>query len=474
MVQRPLRQRKWVSFSNKAGTMFRVSWSIRLKQMSHIAELSKIVSGFHVPGSGEADYSIPEFGFSPEIILYPETVEEISRILSFASRSGIRIFPFAGGTKLFLGNPVGEIGAALSLSRLCRVLFHEPSDMVSTVQCGMEVREFQKAIGCENQIFPVDPPLLNAGATVGGLVSSNLCGPMSARYGTCRELILGVKAVRADGEIINVGGKVVKNVAGYDIPKLMVGSLGTLCVLAEATFRLYPRQLFSRTLVLGFDNHVSCSRAARAILAADVVPTCFEILDEKLSSEFGTTVQGAKRTILLRFDSFEEAVVEQIKQVREITSGETVTFVEMDDECSKDLWTAAREFPFSPEVSFSSKLALPITGSIEVLSDIESNPALSGVTVHCLSRPARGVTLVSVRGESEDAVGAARFLENLADSLGGRIMFSGIRRELVGKVKAWGDFGESLLLMKNIKQRFDPGDILLGEKIFGADRGQGL
>lgn len=439
--------------------------------MSYVTELSKMVSSFHVPGSGDAGPSVPEFGFSPQIVLYPETVEEISRILSFASRSGIRIFPFAGGTKLFLGNPVDEVGAALSLRRLCRVLFHEPSDMVSTVQCGMEVREFQKAIGCENQIFPVDPPLLNTGATVGGLVSSNLCGPMSTRYGTCRELILGVKAVRADGEIINVGGKVVKNVAGYDIPKLMVGSLGTLCVLAEATFRLYPRQHFSRTLVLGFDNHVSCSQAARAILAADIVPTCFEILDENLSSEFGTTTQGAKRTILLRFDSFEEAVVEQIKEVRETTSGETSAFVEMTDEISRDLWAAAREFPFLPGVSFSSKLTLPVTASVEALSDIESSPALSGVDALCLSRPARGVTLVSVSGEDEQAVSAARFLENLADSLGGRIMFSGIRRELREKVRAWGDFGDALSLMKNIKQRFDPRDILPGEKIFDADRG---
>ena len=433
--------------------------------MSYVAELSKMVSSSHVPGSGDVDPSVPEFGFSPEIILYPETVEEVSRILKFASRNGIRVFPFAGGTKLFLGNSVGTVGAALSLKRLCRVLFHEPSDMVSTVQCGMEVREFQETVGCENQLFPVDPPRLDSGATVGGLVSSNLCGPMSTRYGTCRELILGVKAVRADGEVINLGGKVVKNVAGYDIPKLMVGSLGTLCVLAEATFRLYPRQPFSKTVTLSFDDHVSCARAVRTILAADVVPTCFEILDEKLSSEFGTS-QGAKRSVLLRFDSFEEAVMEQIKQVKEITLDENVAFVEMDDECSQELWDSVREFPFSFEGGFSSKLTLPVTGSIEVLSDIESDPATSGVKVRCLSRPARGVALVFVSGEDEGALEAARLLENLADSLGGRIMFSGIPNGLREKIKAWGDFGESLSLMKNIKQRFDPGGILPGEKIF--------
>ncbi len=438
------------------------------KKMSYVKELSSMVSSFHVPGSGDTDSGVPEFGFSPEVILYPETIEEISRVLSFASQKGIRVFPFAGGTKLSLGNPVSAVGAALSLRRLDRLLFHEPSDMVSTVECGMEVREFQNAVGREGQLFPVDPPALNSGATVGGLVSTNLCGPMSTRYGTCRELILGLRAVRADGEIINLGGKVVKNVAGYDIPKLMTGSLGTLCVLVEATFRLYPRQPFSRTLVLGFDDHVSSSRAAQAILAADVVPTCFEVLDERLSSEF-SAAPGAKRTILLRFDSFEEAVVEQIKQIREITSGKSASFIEMGDEDSRGLWDSAREFPFSSGASFSSKLTLPVAASIEILSDIESNPALLGVAVRCLCRPARGVALVSVSGEGEEAVRAARFLENLADSLGGRIMFSGVRCELRERVKAWGDFGDALFLMKNIKQRFDPGNILPGEKIFDAD-----
>ena len=433
--------------------------------MSYIKELCGMVSGFHVLSSGDTDPEVPRLGFSPEVILYPETVEEISRVLGFATQSGIRVFPFAGATKLFLGNPVIAPVAALSLGRLRKMLFHEPSDMVSTVECGMEVREFQEAVGRENQLFPVDPPFVCSGATVGGLVSTNLCGPMSTRYGTCRELILGAKAVRADGEVINLGGKVVKNVAGYDIPKLMTGSLGTLCVLVEATFRLYPRQSCSKTLALGFDNHISCSQAARALLGADIVPTCFEILDGGLSSEFGV-IPGAKRTILLSFDSFEDAVAEQIKQVKDITSAQSSVCVEIEDEHSGALWDSVREFPFSRKAAFSSKLTLPITASIEVLSDIESESLLSEVEARCLVRPARGVALVSVVAPDEEAVSAAGFLLHLADSLGGRIMFSGIRRELLGRVDAWGDFGESLALMKSIKRRFDPGDILHGEKIF--------
>ena len=144
------------------------------KKMSYVKELSSMVSSFHVPGSGDTDSGVPEFGFSPEVILYPETIEEISRVLGFASQKGIRVFPFAGGTKLSLGNPVSAVGAALSLSRLDRLLFHEPSDMVSTVECGMEVREFQNAVGREGQLFPWIRPLLTPGPLWAACVDKSL------------------------------------------------------------------------------------------------------------------------------------------------------------------------------------------------------------------------------------------------------------------------------------------------------------
>ncbi len=439
--------------------------------MSYVKELSKIVSDFHIPSAEDSPDGAASFEFAPEVILYPKTVSEISEVFRLAFRNGLRIFPFSGGTKLFLGNSVGKVEAALSLRHLDRILSHEIPDMVSTVECGTKLVEFQSAVERENQLFPVDPPCRSLGATVGGFVSSNFCGPMSTGYGTCRELILGAKAVRADGEIINVGGKVVKNVAGYDIAKLLVGSLGTLCVIVEATFRLYPRQPFSKSLVLGFKDYASCSEAVRAILDTDVVPTCFEVLDEKLSSEFGAA-QGMKRSILLRFDNFEEAVIWQTARVKEIVSATASEFFELEHPRASSIWELVREFPFSSKGSFFSKLVLPITGSIEMLENIESGSPLAGVELRCLSRPARGIILVSVNGEPDSALESARFLENLARSLKGGIMFSGICPELREEIKAWGDFGNSLGLMKNVKRRFDPKDVLLGEKIFNAQAGE--
>lgn len=436
--------------------------------MNHVTELSRMVSDFSLPSAElEETASFPGW-FRPQIILYPKTVEQISKILKFSSRNGVRVVPFSGGTKLFLRGPESVAFAALSLERMNRMPYHEPSDMVCTVECGMKVKDFRETVWARNQIFPADPPFLNSGATVGGLVSTNLCGPSSTRFATCRELILGARAVRADGEIINVGGKVVKNVAGYDIAKLLTGSFGTLCVVAEATFRLYPRQPSSKTVLLGFDDPVSCSHAARKLLDADIVPSCFDILDESLSAGLW---EGGRpsRTILIRFDSLERAVGEQTDRARKTAAATGADFVEADKELADTAWELAREFPFDGDASFFSRVALPVSDSIQFMENLAENSETSEVEIRCLARPARGLVLVSAQGRTEGVVRVARHLETLAHHLSGGTMFAGLCPELEGIVSPWSGFGESFPLMRSIKLRFDPTGVLPGEGVFGSE-----
>ena len=428
-----------------------------------------MVSRFADPGSADWARETAAFPHPPEIILYPETAEEISDVLRFASANGVRVLPFGGGTKLFLGNPPAAPVAALSLASLDRVVFHEPSDMVATVECGARVRGFQDAVGVHGQIFPVDPPRLDSGATVGGLVSTNICGPMSTRYGTCRELVLGVRAVRADGEIVSVGGRVVKNVAGYDIAKLLVGSLGTLCVVAEATFRLYPRPRSSKTVLLGFSDDAKCRRAAMAALDAEIVPSCLEMLDEGLCAEILPELR-ASSAVLIRFDGFERATAEQAAAAEEIAAGGASVFIEADEGRAAGIWERIREFPFDGEAGFFCRMTLPIRDSIEVTEDVARRGAVSGARFRCLSRPVRGVVLVSVSGEEASAEDA-RFLEDLARSRSGGIMFCAPSSKLPEGVRPWGDFGNALSLMKSMRKRFDPEGALCGEKMFGGEGG---
>ncbi len=428
---------------------------------SYIKDLCAIVSGFDTIDSG-ADATLP---FAPEVVLYPETVKEISQAMRYLSAKNIEVFPFCGSTKLFLGNPVcATVG--LSLSRFSGVLSHDVSDMVSTVRCGTQISEFQRTIGQKRQIFPVDPPFLDSGATIGGIVSSNLCGPLSTRYGTCKELVLGVKAVRADGEIISVGGKVVKNVAGYDIAKLLVGSLGTLCVLAEVTFRLYPQEQSSQTLALLFTDAASCSRATRKVLDADVVPTCVEVLDEKLSRRLWPK-SNIFRVILIRFDSLEQAAMEQKVRIKADVLDDAAEIVDQIDESrSVEIWKAVREFPFDQKVDLIARIALPIRNSIEVMESIGHTPELSGVELNCVLRPARGVILAEIKGDRSSVLRVARYLENLVTSLSGSIMFSAFSARFLREVKPWWNFGNSFEIMKNIKNRFDPHNILCPGKMF--------
>ena len=144
--------------------------------------------------------------------------------------------------------PAGRTGLVIGLRRLGRLLDHEPGDLTATVEAGMTVRAFQTALGSRGQWLSLDPADAER-ATVGGVLATNACGPRRHLYGTARDVLIGVTVVTADGSIVKGGGKVVKNVAGYDLPKLFIGSYGTLGVIVEATVKLRPRARAGRARV---------------------------------------------------------------------------------------------------------------------------------------------------------------------------------------------------------------------------------
>ncbi|MCL4244976.1 MAG: FAD-binding oxidoreductase, partial [Candidatus Dadabacteria bacterium] len=237
--------------------------------------LAGIVGGENaVPGDGAAEFSVG--GVAPRIVLFPGTVEEVSEIMKAATRDSLTVIPMGSNTKRGLGDAVARADVALSVKRLDRILEHEAADLVATAECGMTLAGFQEGLGGKSQFLPVDPPHVKEGATLGGIIASGDSGPERLRYGTARELLIGMKAVRADGTIFNGGAKVVKNVAGYDLPKLFVGSLGTLGVLVEATFRLYSVPEYSRTCIAGFGSLEDSQAAVHALLNSDLVMTSLE------------------------------------------------------------------------------------------------------------------------------------------------------------------------------------------------------
>ena len=190
-------------------------------------------------------------GVIPTVVVSPGTVEEVSAVLAACSKADAAVVPWGGGAHMGLGGVPKKVDVVLALGRMNQVIDHEPGDMTSTVQAGMTLSHFQSHLGRHGQFLSLDPPG-GSRATIGGILAANASGPRRLRYGTARDLLIGLRVVHADGTVTKGGAKVVKNVTGYDMNKLYVGSLGTLGVIVEATFRLYPIPPVERTWVASF------------------------------------------------------------------------------------------------------------------------------------------------------------------------------------------------------------------------------
>ena len=216
-------------------------------------------------------------GVPPELVAEPASVEEASRVLAAASRAGKKVVVVGNGSKLGLGNPPERVDLILRTRRMDRVLEHAAGDLVVKVEAGTRLADLQAAVAPAGQWLALDPP--EPGATVGGVVAANASGPRRLRYGTVRDLIIGITVVLADGTVAHAGGKVVKNVAGYDLSKLFCGSLGTLGLIAEATFRLHPRPAAAAVVTLQVQGPEQLGEAVRRLLRSTLVPSAIELTE---------------------------------------------------------------------------------------------------------------------------------------------------------------------------------------------------
>jgi len=234
-------------------------------------------------------------------VLEPRTIEEAAAVLPSAGRVQF----VGGGTELALGSPLGPVDSVVRTTGLARVVEYHPSDMVIVAEAGVTMATLQATVRAERQMLALDPPLPER-ATVGGVVATGAFGPRRARYGGVRDLIIGVTLVRADGAISKGGGKVVKNVAGFDLPKVACGSLGTLGLVASATFRLHPVPEASATMILRGASPERVIEIGARLTEAQLEPTSVCALRE-----------GGKYDLGIRFEGFGAGVEQQARKAAE-------------------------------------------------------------------------------------------------------------------------------------------------------------
>ena len=239
------------------------------------SRLGSLVDGY-APASREALASHAVEGVVPSAVVAPGSLESLAATVQMASELGYAVIPRGGGTKMDFGHPPSRADIVVSLERLNRIVAHEPADQTATVEAGITMAGLQAGLGKRGQFLPLDPPHGDAG-TLGGVLATNASGVLRTSFGTARDLVIGARVVQADGTVVRSGGQVVKNVAGYDLNKMYIGSLGTLGILAEVNLKLQPLPAAGRLLIGTMAGIGEAAECAFRVMDSEVMPSFLEV-----------------------------------------------------------------------------------------------------------------------------------------------------------------------------------------------------
>ena len=381
-------------------------------------------------------------GVVPELFFEPTDVSELSRVLEFSNRTGLLVAPRGSGTKLDWGIAPQSIDLMISTAKFNRILEHAPGDMTVTVEAGVTFSQLEDALSLHRQRLALDP-LWPDQATVGGVIASNDSGALRVRYGSVRDLIIGITVLLSDGTLAKSGGKVVKNVAGYDLHKLMSGALGTLGVITSAVFRLHPMPAESRTLSFPFLAREKANEFMLAITDSIVVPTGLQM----------RTGSNGKVVVDVRIDGITAGVAAQSDTVCKLAGN--IHPADPDG----DPWQA-RERLWSDSASATifklSMLPTQLSTTAEFVREELSENADWNMVMHSTG-------LVFLRVDATECEQVAEFTSSIRQFLapaGGTAVLLRAPSLVRQKVDVWGSAGSSLPLMRRIKEQFDPRGIL--------------
>lgn len=374
-------------------------------------------------------------GAVPRAAYAPASVDECAELMAMAARDRLRLGFVGGGTALGLGAPPRGLDAVIRTERLANIVEHVPADMVVIAEAGVTLAALSRALAPHGQRLALDAPLPER-ATVGGLVACGAYGPLRMRYGAVRDLIIGVTLVRADGDIARGGGKVVKNVAGFDLPKVVCGSLGTLGMIATAAFRLHPIPEVVTTVLVANATADAVARVLAAARAAQLEPACAVCLR-----------MGDRFDLGVRFEGFGRGVEHQVARLVELAHTAGHAAQPLADGDSAALWArhdAVRNAgPVRVRIAALPTHLPRVAPVVAELGDFAWYPGLGiGFAGGAVDDPTRVANAIERARALLIELGGSLVVENAPESL--------------RAIDPWGPPPPSFPIMQRLKQRFDP------------------
>ena len=388
-------------------------------------------------------------GVYPCLICSPANAGEVSAALRVCSETNAAVTPWGGGTAVQIGNLPERVQVTIDVAKLNHVVDHDDANLTATVQSGITLAATQEIIAGARQFVPFDVPSPQR-STIGGIVAANLNGPRRVCYGSVRDLVIGMKVAQPTGEYIKAGGKVVKNVAGYDMCKLFVGSLGTLGIITELTLRLTPLPEAEATLASS-GSLLQLSEFAGEILDSVLLPSAIVLWTTETSSSSEAPHSGWQMAV--RAEGFAEHVDRHLRDLKLLAERLGLATVTYTNAAHEKLWAGICDFPLlGHELVF--RAMVPRSAIADLLNGVQewgsadSSPAI-------VADVAAGAIWI---GSNETHSGAARFtqLQSKAAKHQGHVTLIEAPAELKRGLDIWGPTPASFFLMHRIKQQFDP------------------
>ena len=431
--------------------------------------LAEIVGAPHLVDDPASASAHAVDGVSPRWIARPGNAEEVSRLLALASAERLAVAPRGSGAALDLGAPPRRLDLVIDCRRLDAVAGYVPEDMVASVGAGLSLGALDGRLGAARQRWPVDPPGW-AARTIGGVLATGASGPLRFRYGTARDLLLGVRFVQADGTITWGGSRVVKSVTGYDVPKLFVGSLGTLGIVVEATLRLHPLPSAEATRIFPFASDEGAAGFIAALLDTAIEPARVALLDARVvaaasSAAGGSTVDGTALVVAVSIESVREAVDSQGAALGRLAS-----------EHGSAPRPAPPGFWSGLGAALDAPVRLKLAGLIPRLAfwlgEARRLGAGLGLDVAAVGEAGSGVLWLGLSGPLDAGALQRQVLGPLRAALadeGGALVVERAPAAAKAEVDVWGPVApEALAIMERLKREFDPEGVLSPGRFVGG------
>ena len=454
-----------------------------------VSELRQIVSAARVRTDAdtirENSTDATKVFHPADAVVFPESALEVSEIVRLANRERIPIVSRGGGVGFAGGAIPVRGGIVISMRHMNRILEINPVDLVAVVEAGCITDDLHKAAEAKGLFYPPDPASLKQ-STIGGNVAHNAGGPRAFKYGVTRQYLLGTEVVLPTGEIVNTGGRVVKNAVGYDLTDLMCGSEGTLGILTKLIMRLLPKPETALTVMASFATVRQCAAAANHLIEEKIIPSKLELIDRQAVAAIRSYIkdenietacslpEGANAVLLVEVDGDTQSAANQLSNVRRVLKRSAIGLEQPAN--SDDIWAIRRLI--SPAVGrlrpdkINEDIVVPRSRVPDYLQAMENLQAESGLPIVCFGHVGDGNIHVNLMidaansAEKTKAEETKRRIFALAIEMGGTI--SGEHGIGIMKSEFLPMALEPALIeaMKTIKAAMDPNNILNPGKIF--------